>query len=66
MATATCDIAKNLKACSCTYPGCSRRGKCCECLRYHLENDELTGCCFAPDIESTYDRSFSRFASLHR
>jgi hypothetical protein len=57
--------AANLKDCACTYPGCPRKGTCCECLRYHLANDELPGCCFPPEVEKTYDRSFRRFARLH-
>jgi len=55
----------NLKDCPCTYPGCPRKGVCCECLRYHLAHDELPGCSFPPEVERTYDRSFRRFAELH-
>ena len=51
--------------CPCTYPGCPNHAKCCECLRYHLARQELPGCCFPPEIEKTYDRSFARFAKLH-
>ncbi|HEX71831.1 MAG TPA: cytosolic protein, partial [Candidatus Hydrogenedentes bacterium] len=25
----------NTLECTCTYPGCPRHGKCCECLQYH-------------------------------
>ncbi len=57
--------ASNLESCSCTYPGCSRKSKCCECLKHHLANRELPGCCFPPEIERTYDRSFDRFVQLH-
>lgn len=57
--------ASNLGDCSCTYPGCPRKGSCCECLRYHLESEQLPGCCFPPEVEKTYDRSFRRFAGLH-
>lgn len=56
--------AKNQTACSCSYPGCSRKGNCCECLRYHLASQELPACCFPPEVERTYDRSFERFAKL--
>lgn len=59
-----CQIAKNLKNCNCTYSSCSRKGKCCECLHYHLSNQELPACCFPDKIEKTYDRSFQRFAGL--
>lgn len=61
-----CAIDKNLKRCTCTYSGCTRKGKCCECLHYHLSLDQLPGCCFPPTVERTYDRSFARFAGLHR
>jgi hypothetical protein len=27
-----------------------------------LANKELPGCCFPPDVEKTYDRSFEAFA----
>jgi len=57
--------AANAEACACTYPGCSRKGMCCECLKYHLARRELPGCCFPPDVERTYDRSFRRFAELY-
>lgn len=59
------NFESNAANCPCTYPGCSRKGKCCECLRYHLEQRELPACCFPPDVERSYDRSFERFASLH-
>ncbi|MBD3313789.1 hypothetical protein GF345_05075 [Candidatus Woesearchaeota archaeon] len=57
-----CIIDENKAECSCTYPGCPRKGKCCECLKYHLANNELPGCCFSPEAEKTYDRSFQKFA----
>jgi len=61
-----CDHVRDHAAeCPCTYPGCPRKGKCCECLAYHLARRELPGCCFPPEIERTYDRSFERFAQIH-
>jgi len=51
----------NLKACTCSYPGCSRKGMCCECIRYHRENGELPGCLFSKVAERSYDRSVRRF-----
>jgi hypothetical protein len=33
-----CKKDKNMNFCSCSYPGCSRKGICCECLQYHLQN----------------------------
>ncbi len=55
----------NLKNCKCSYPGCPRKGLCCECLHYHLSMNQLPGCCFPDEIEKTYDRSFRRFAEIH-
>lgn len=57
-----CKIEENLKNCPCTYPNCSRKGRCCDCLRHHLENNELPACCFPAEAEKTYDRSFERFS----
>jgi hypothetical protein len=54
------------ESCPCTYEPCSRKGRCCECLSYHLRLQELPACAFPPEVERTYDRSFRRFASLHR
>ncbi|MFH1398870.1 MAG: DUF6485 family protein [Candidatus Woesearchaeota archaeon] len=59
-----CTNSKNLKFCNCTYP-CSRKGKCCECLQYHLKMNELPACCFPDDIEKSYDRSFENFIKTH-
>ena len=51
--------------CPCTYPDCPRKGKCCECLAYHLNNDELPACCFSKDVEKEYDRSIKKFVECH-
>ncbi|MGC8864014.1 MAG: DUF6485 family protein [Armatimonadota bacterium] len=57
-----CDnLEANIKKCNCSYSGCSRHGKCCECLHYHLSMNQLPACCFPDDVERTYDRSFARF-----
>ena len=58
--------AENLSSCTCSYPGCSRKGKCCECLSYHLGSNELPACAFPTDVEKTYDRSFRRFAQIYK
>lgn len=55
----------NKKRCNCSYPGCPRKGVYCECLRYHLSNNELPACCFPDDIEKTYDRSFENFIKIN-
>ena len=59
------NIVNNKGRCNCSYEPCSRKGKCCECLQYHLAMKELPACCFPNDIERTYDRSFRRFAQIH-
>ncbi len=51
----------NLQNCNCTYSGCSRKGKCCECLKFHLDRKELPACCFSTEAEATYNRSFEKF-----
>jgi len=56
-----CNLEKNRDNCPCTYTSCSRKGKCCECISYHLQDDELPACAFSPEVEKTYDRSFGRF-----
>jgi len=56
----------NLQSCPCTYEPCSKKGICCECLRYHLRNKELPACFFPPEIEKTYDRSIKRLLSLYK
>jgi hypothetical protein len=56
----------NRARCNCTYEPCSRKGNCCECLRYHLAMNELPACAFPDDVERSYDRSFRRFAALYR
>ncbi|MBL6988791.1 MAG: cytosolic protein [Bacteriovoracaceae bacterium] len=57
-----CKKQQNLKNCSCTYPGCEKKGACCDCLAYHLKSKQLPACCFPADVEKTYDRSFETFA----
>ena len=52
---------KNLEKCPCAYPGCSKKGLCCECIAYHLKRNELPACCFSKEAEATYDRSFKNF-----
>jgi len=59
-----CKIDQNLKSCNCTYEPCSRKGTCCDCIRYHLRARELPACCFPDDAERTFDRSFEYFSKL--
>ena len=60
-----CNITANQAKCNCTYETCSRKGKCCDCIAYHLQFDELPACVFPPEVEKTYDRSFARFIQVH-
>ena len=55
-----CKIVSNKNKCPCTYD-CELKGKCCECLEYHLKRKELPACCFSKETEKTYDRSFKKF-----
>lgn len=56
-----CTIQKNTKGCTCTYPSCSRKGKCCECITYHRTSGELPACFFTAKEETTFDRSVEFF-----
>jgi hypothetical protein len=56
-----CDNKKKSGSCSCTYPSCSRHGKCCECVAYHRASEEIPGCFFSAAAERTYDRSIEAF-----
>jgi hypothetical protein len=67
MATSrVCNETKNLKGCNCSYEPCSRKGNCCECLRYHRAQGELPACFFPNDLERTFDRSYGCFARAVR
>lgn len=57
---------KNLKICNCTYPGCSKKGVCCECLKYHLSKEEVPACFFDKKAEATYDRSIAHFIATKK
>jgi hypothetical protein len=59
-----CKKDGNMSHCNCSYGGCSKKGVCCECLRYHLRMRQLPACCFPDNVERTYDRSFEKFAEL--
>ena len=59
-----CQLDANKAKCTCTYEPCSRKGKCCDCISYHLRMDELPGCAFPPEVEQTYNRSFRRFVEV--
>ena len=59
-----CNKDRNLERCNCSYEPCSRKGVCCECLRYHINMRQLPACVFPADAERTYDRSYEHFARL--
>jgi Domain of unknown function (DUF6485) len=59
------NFERNMDMCNCSYPGCSRKGYCCDCLASHLKSRQLPGCCFPNSVEKTYDRSFEAFAKAH-
>jgi len=60
-----CQLDANQDICTCTYEPCPRKGKCCECLSYHRQFNELPGCLFPPEVERTYDRSIARFVAVY-
>lgn len=60
-----CNLSANKATCTCSYEPCSRKGKCCDCIRYHRNKGELPGCLFPPEIERTYDRSIRRFVATY-
>ena len=47
--------------CNCSYPGCEKKGVCCECLHYHRKNKQLPACFFPEEVEKTFDRSLRKF-----
>ncbi len=55
-----CKEKENLENCPCTYPGCFRKGRCCDCIKYHRERGELPACFFSEEAEKTYDRSIEK------
>ena len=55
---------KNKQACNCTYEPCSRKGNCCECIKYHLSMKQLPACAFPDDVEKSWDRSFGKFVEV--
>ncbi len=61
-----CNINANKKKCNCTYEPCSRKGVCCECIRYHFDLGELPACLFPDDVEKTYDRTIERFIQVYQ
>lgn len=50
--------------CTCTYEPCSSKHKCCECISYHKENNELPACLFNSKYEKNYDRSITNYVKM--
>lgn len=65
-ATECANVATNETNCACTYTSCPTHGVCCDCLRKHLAQQQLPGCCFPPEVERTYDRSFKKFVETYK
>ncbi len=62
-----CKKETNLsKRCTCSYPVCSRKGICCDCIAYHRANNELPACYFPPEAEKTYNRSIEFFIEVYK
>lgn len=59
-----CNKEKNLERCNCSYEPCSRKGICCDCLKYHVQMRQLPACVFPDETERTYDRSYEHFDRL--
>lgn len=59
-----CKKDENKIECTCTY-SCSKRGVCCDCVRYHRDRDEIPGCFFPAAGERSYDRSIANFIKCH-
>jgi len=60
-----CNIEQNRADCPCTWEPCSRKGKCCECIKFHWARGELPACLFPADVERTYDRTIERFIAVY-
>lgn len=61
-----CKKDENKIECTCTATTCSKRGVCCECVKYHRERNELPGCFFPSAAEKTWDRSISNFINSYK
>ncbi|MFC1750851.1 DUF6485 family protein [Pseudomonadota bacterium] len=61
-----CKKEKNLENCNCSYPGCPRKGICCECIASHRVKGQLPACYFLDDIEKEYDRSIEKFKETNQ
>lgn len=56
-----CKMDSNKLDCTCTAISCSKKGICCECVKYHRDRSEIPGCFFPAEVERTWDRSVTNF-----
>ncbi len=61
-----CKKDQNMGFCNCSYSSCSKKGICCECIKYHRDRGELPACYFSNEEEKTYDRSIENFIRSYR
>ncbi len=61
-----CNTKENLAKCNCSYEPCSRKGICCECIRYHWRSGQFPACFFPKDVEATYNRSIDNFIKTYQ
>lgn len=59
-----CQKESNMEFCNCSYPGCAKKGICCQCLHYHRQDGKMPACFFPDDIEKGYDRSIANFVKI--
>ena len=52
---------QNKQKCSCSYTSCSKWGKCCECIVYHKDQNQLPACYFPKDLETLGTRDIDAF-----
>ncbi len=60
-----CIIKENKITCNCTYEPCNRKGRCCECVKYHLKMRQVPACFFPANVEKTYNRSIEKFIEVN-
>lgn len=60
-----CKKNENKIDCTCTATTCLSRGVCCDCIRYHREQNEVPGCLFPIAAERSYDRSIANFVRCY-
>ncbi len=65
MASDCGNFEKNMSMCTCSYAGCPKHAKCCECLHSHRRQGQLPACYFPPEVEKTYDRSIAKFVEIN-